>query len=117
MALDELKPDDRLKTNQSCEALQEVLAETERTQILRALEKSNWVIAGPNGAAARLGMKRTTLQTRMQKLGIRLLRTPVPQSRTLPSVISHCDGQVLQWPVNNSPHFDGEREIWQSTSA
>jgi formate hydrogenlyase transcriptional activator len=117
VALDELKPDDRLKTNQSCEALQEVLAETERTQILRALEKSNWIIAGPNGAAVRLGMKRTTLQTRMQKLGIRLLRTPVRQSQRLPSVISHRDGQVLEWPDPNSPHFDGERETWQSASA
>jgi formate hydrogenlyase transcriptional activator len=70
VALDELKPDDSLKTNRNCEALQKMLTETERNQILRALEKSNWVLAGSNGAAARLGMKRTTLQTRMQKLGI-----------------------------------------------
>jgi formate hydrogenlyase transcriptional activator len=52
------------------ERLQDVLDETERGQILRALEASNGVIAGPNGAAARLGMKRSTLQLRMQKLGI-----------------------------------------------
>jgi len=45
------------------------LEEAEREHILRALEESNWVIGGPNGAAARLGMKRTTLQSRIQKLG------------------------------------------------
>jgi len=47
-----------------------VLAETERTEILKALEETAWVVAGPNGAAARLGMKRSTLQFRMQKLGL-----------------------------------------------
>jgi formate hydrogenlyase transcriptional activator len=46
------------------------LAQVERDHILRALEASNWVIAGPNGAAARLGMKRTSLVYRMKKLGI-----------------------------------------------
>ena len=46
------------------------LAEAERDHILRALEESKWVLGGPKGAAAMLGMKRTTLQSRMQKLGI-----------------------------------------------
>ena len=46
------------------------LAEAEREHILRALEESRWVLGGPRGAATRLGMKRTTLQSRMQKLGI-----------------------------------------------
>jgi formate hydrogenlyase transcriptional activator len=46
------------------------LAEAERDHIVRALEASNWVVAGPNGAAERLGMKRTSLVYRMQKLGI-----------------------------------------------
>jgi formate hydrogenlyase transcriptional activator len=46
------------------------LEAAEREHILRALRDTNWVIAGPNGAAARLGMKRTTLQSRMAKLGI-----------------------------------------------
>jgi formate hydrogenlyase transcriptional activator len=61
----------------SHESLQEMLEKTERNQILRALEEANGVIAGPNGAAARLGVKRTTLQLRMQKLGIRISRTAV----------------------------------------
>lgn len=46
------------------------LEEIERRHILSVLEQSNWVFAGPNGAAAKLGMKRPTLQFRMQKLGI-----------------------------------------------
>jgi formate hydrogenlyase transcriptional activator len=56
-------------------SLQDILDETERTEILRALESSSGILAGPAGAAARLGMKRSTLQLRMQKLGIRLTRT------------------------------------------
>lgn len=55
--------------------LQDVLQEAERTQILRALEQTNWKVAGPNGAAVRLGMKRTTVQSRMQALGIKVSRT------------------------------------------
>ncbi|HXC33263.1 MAG TPA: sigma 54-interacting transcriptional regulator [Verrucomicrobiae bacterium] len=46
------------------------LRAAERDHILRALEATNWVLAGPRGAAARLGMKRTTLQSKMRKLGV-----------------------------------------------
>jgi len=46
------------------------LAEVERDHILRALEASDWVIGGRNGAAERLGMKRTSLVYRMKKLHI-----------------------------------------------
>jgi len=46
------------------------LEAAEREHILSALGATNWIIAGPGGAAARLGMKRTTLQSRMSKLGI-----------------------------------------------
>jgi formate hydrogenlyase transcriptional activator len=46
------------------------LEEAEREHILKALRDTNWVIGGAAGAAARLGMKRTTLQSKMQKLGI-----------------------------------------------
>ena len=60
--------------------LRGLLNDTERTQILRALEECNWVVAGPAGAAARLNMKRTTLQVRMQKLGIQVSRRVVAQS-------------------------------------
>jgi len=44
--------------------------ETERSQILRALEMAGGVVSGPHGAAARLRVKRSTLVSRMQKLGI-----------------------------------------------
>jgi formate hydrogenlyase transcriptional activator len=46
------------------------LRAAERDHILKALEATNWVLAGPRGAAARLGMKRTTLQSKMRKLGV-----------------------------------------------
>ncbi len=46
------------------------LEEAERDHIRRTLEQANWAVGGPDGAAARLGMKRTTLQSKMKKLGI-----------------------------------------------
>lgn len=46
------------------------LENVEREHILRVLQDSGWVIAGPTGAAARLGLKRTTLNSRIKKLGI-----------------------------------------------
>jgi formate hydrogenlyase transcriptional activator len=54
--------------------MQSVLDGAERRHIIQALEDANWVIAGPNGAAARLGMKRSTLHARMQKLGVQITR-------------------------------------------
>jgi formate hydrogenlyase transcriptional activator len=44
--------------------------ESERAQIRKALHASDWIIGGPRGAAARLGLKRTTLISKMKKLGI-----------------------------------------------
>jgi len=46
------------------------LEQAEREHILKALHESDWTIGGVAGAAAKLGMKRTTLQSKMQKLGI-----------------------------------------------
>jgi formate hydrogenlyase transcriptional activator len=46
------------------------LKDAERDHILKTLEQTRWVVAGPNGAAARLGIKRSTLYFRMHKLGI-----------------------------------------------
>ncbi len=46
------------------------LEAAERDHILRALQATKWVIGGPAGAAAKLGMKRTTLQSKIMKLGI-----------------------------------------------
>ncbi len=60
------------------------LAEVERDHILRALDASNWVISG---AAARLGMKRTSLAYRMQKLRIRR-PAAIPQKRSVGAAAS-----------------------------
>jgi formate hydrogenlyase transcriptional activator len=46
------------------------MEDAEREHIRQALQQANWLVGGPSGAAARLGMKRTTLQSRMAKLGI-----------------------------------------------
>ncbi len=46
------------------------LEEAERDHIRKTLEHTRWVVAGPHGAAARLGIKRSTLYFRMQRLGI-----------------------------------------------
>ena len=46
------------------------LADAEREHILGVLHETGWVVGGPKGAAARLGMKRSTLQKKMKKLDI-----------------------------------------------
>ena len=63
------------------------LAEVERDHILRVLEASNWVIGGQSGAAARLGMKRTSLAYRMKKLRIRR-PAAIPQKRSVGAAAS-----------------------------
>lgn len=65
VSLAELKSSEPVTTTELA-----TLEVAERDHILRALEETNWVIGGAAGAAAKLGMKRTTLQSRMQKLGI-----------------------------------------------
>jgi formate hydrogenlyase transcriptional activator len=56
-------PNDRVASSRT-------LAEVERDHILETLQAANWVVGGWNGAAARLGLSRTTLIARMQRLGI-----------------------------------------------
>ncbi|MEW6441661.1 MAG: sigma 54-interacting transcriptional regulator [bacterium] len=63
--LAELKPAREAAANRVA-----TLEEAEREHILRALQQANGVIGGPSGAAALLGMKRTTLQSRMKRFGI-----------------------------------------------
>src|SRR5262245_8217054 len=46
------------------------LKDAEREHILEALAQTNWIVGGPKGAAARLGLKRTTLISKMERLGI-----------------------------------------------
>jgi len=47
------------------------LEDSDRTLIVNTLEQVGWVVGGPNGAATRLGLKRTTLHARMRRLGIK----------------------------------------------
>jgi formate hydrogenlyase transcriptional activator len=63
-------PTGELETASHLPSSATTLEEVEREQILRALSEAKWVIGGPSGAAARLGVKRTTLQSKMQKFGI-----------------------------------------------
>ena len=56
----------------------ETMEAAERRHILEALEATGWVISGPKGAATALGLKRSTLQARMDKLGIRRARAAAP---------------------------------------
>jgi formate hydrogenlyase transcriptional activator len=71
--------DDRLASTRT-------LAEVERDHILATLHAANWVIGGWNGAAARLGLSRTTLIARMQRLGLsrESARSAGPHSAALP---------------------------------
>ena len=65
-----------LKTSANAELMPAVtLREAESSHILKILRETNWVLGGPRGAALRLGLKRTTLVSKMRKLG---LSRPVP---------------------------------------
>jgi len=55
------------------------LADADRAHIVAALQRTNGVIGGRNGAAARLGVKRTTLIARMKKLGVSPAHSPADQ--------------------------------------
>jgi formate hydrogenlyase transcriptional activator len=54
----------------STKARPQTMEEAERAHILAALKETKWVVGGPNGTAARLGMNRSTVLFRMKKLGI-----------------------------------------------
>src|SRR6266478_4875328 len=73
-------PLDSLKPSAETKSLRAItLEDAEREHICKTLEQTRWVIAGHNGAAARLGIKRSTLYFRMQRLGIsRSDREPIP---------------------------------------
>ena len=71
-SLDELQPSwgttDAVDTNKQMDAA--TLKDVEREHIIKTLSATNWVIGGPEGAAARLGVPRTSLIGKMQRLGI-----------------------------------------------
>ena len=61
------------------------LHEMERLHITDALEETNWIVGGRAGAAAKLGLPRTTLMSRMRKLGISRETPPAARSRSTPA--------------------------------
>jgi formate hydrogenlyase transcriptional activator len=63
-------PIEELRASSCSGAMTKTLAEAERGHILGVLEQTKGVVSGPNGAASRLGLPRTTLTYRMHKLGI-----------------------------------------------
>jgi DNA-binding NtrC family response regulator len=72
------------------------MADAERAHIMAILQETNWVVGGRNGAAARLGLPRTTLIARMQRLGIsrdvcgHREEEPDRLFATVPSMYSHA---------------------------
>lgn len=68
------------------------LAEADRNHIRAALRETNWVVGGRNGAAARLGLNRTTLIAKMRRLGI---SRPALKERYDDSCAESCRGRVF----------------------
>jgi formate hydrogenlyase transcriptional activator len=63
--------------------------DSHRALILETLEQAGWIVGGPRGAAAKLGLKRTTLLAKMRRLGI---SRPIPQEGT--DALDHVQGDV-----------------------
>jgi len=59
------------------------LEDSDRALILETLEQTGWIVGGPRGAAAKLGLKRTTLLAKMRRLGI---SRPISEGTGLPGV-------------------------------
>jgi len=67
------------------------LEESARTLILETLEEAGWVVGGPRGAAAKLGLKRTTLLAKMRRLGI---SRPISEERTSVPGVTKDDAPI-----------------------
>jgi len=67
------------------------LEDSDRTLILETLEQAGWIVGGPRGAAAKLGLKRTTLLAKMRRLGI---SRPIPQEGTSVTELAPEDVQI-----------------------
>jgi formate hydrogenlyase transcriptional activator len=65
--------------------------DSDRALIVETLEQLGWVVGGPRGAAARLGLKRTTLLAKMRRLG---LSRPVAEQGAGVSGVAQKDGQI-----------------------
>jgi formate hydrogenlyase transcriptional activator len=67
------------------------LEDSDRALISETLEQVGWIVGGPHGAAAKLGLKRTTLLAKMRRLGI---SRPVPQEETSVPRVAQEDTQI-----------------------
>ena len=89
---------------QSPSAEVRTMADAERAHIVATLRETNWVVGGPGGAAARLGLPRTSLIARMQRLGLSM--DPAMQTvrqMTRRSLAEHGAGSsVPEMPWANS---------------
>jgi formate hydrogenlyase transcriptional activator len=79
----------RVRTFQSSMTLED----SDRTLIVETLEQAGWIVGGPRGAAAKLGLKRTTLLAKMRRLGI---SRPIPQEGTSGPGVSQEDAEILE---------------------
>src|SRR5882757_7223396 len=67
------------------------LEDSDRALIVETLEQAGWIVGGPRGAAAKLGLKRTTLLAKMRRLGI---SRPIPQEGTSVPGVAQEDAQI-----------------------
>jgi transcriptional regulator with GAF, ATPase, and Fis domain len=79
------------------------LKDYERALILQTLEGCSWVVGGPNGAATRLGLKRTTLYQRIKRLGIKPESTNGQADAQRPDKCSVTDGHRMSPDVQHVP--------------
>jgi transcriptional regulator with GAF, ATPase, and Fis domain len=90
------------------------LEEAERSQILRILQQTQGVVGGQNGAAARLGVKRTTLMSMIKRLGINFGQTAVLPVRTEASVPISEDPTFRIPPMSGVSHEDATSSLPKS---
>jgi formate hydrogenlyase transcriptional activator len=67
------------------------LEDSDRALIVETLEQAGWIVGGPRGAAANLGLKRTTLLAKMRRLGI---SRPIPEEGTIVPGVAQDEGQI-----------------------
>jgi formate hydrogenlyase transcriptional activator len=67
------------------------LEDSDRTLIVNTLEQAGWIVGGPRGAAAKLGLKRTTLLAKMRRMAI---SRPISEEGTSLSGLAQEDAQI-----------------------
>ena len=67
------------------------LEDSDRALIVETLEQAGWIVGGPHGAAAKLGLKRTTLLAKMRRSGI---SRPIPEEGPSVPGFAQEDAQI-----------------------